>query len=194
MENNTDIKLSGAPNDKYQKFFDKFKEIDSLDVASWNGTHLIGYFCKKYKQYYNTDYKFKFNNPLPSKSFEVFQIKKLSINLTSKPILLKSYIDWIFENKVPQAKRKLTSISFLTSEDTLTFYKMNVLFENKMISRSSSLPEEYKEILSKASYPINTYGDLAFLSQMSDMSNELINAFNDIKAIGFDIELLKKII
>jgi hypothetical protein len=199
MKNNiqVDIKLTGAPNGAYEKFFDKFKEIDNLKIADWNVTQILGYFCKKYQATYNTNYQFKFNSPSPIKSFEVFQIKKLAMLLSSSPEILKEYIDWVYENKVAKAKRKLTSISFLTQEGTVNEYKFNVLLSGKRdlnISRATALPEKYKTVFEQANIKVNTYGDLAFISQISDMPTELINAFQTIEAMGFDTNILKRIV
>lgn len=191
------IELEGAPNIRYQKFFEKFKEIDTLEVANWNGTHLLAYFCKKYKEQYQTNYKFKFNSTAPSKCFEVFQIKKLSCMLTSQPILLKEYIDWIYLNKVVKAKRKLTSISFMTNEGVVNEYKLNVLLSNNKnsnIDRSTPLPENYKSIFVEAGLDIKTYGDLAFLSQMNPLSDSIALALQKIEVLGFDKNILGKIV
>lgn len=192
-----DIQLGGSPNLKYEKFFEKFKEIDTLDVSSWNATHVLAYFCKKYKETYNVDYKFKFNSPSPSKCFEVFQVKKLSMNLTSKPNLLKEYIDWIYFNKVPQTKKRFTSISFLTKEDIVTEYKFNFLFADKKpvnVDRSSQLPDDYKTILLQAGFAANTYGDLSFIYQMNPIPDNLLEAMNQLESLGFNKEILGKII
>jgi len=199
MKNNTqtDIELTGAPNKAYEKLFSKFKEINSLKVYDWSAAHILGYFCQKYQATYNTNYQFKFNSPSPTKSFEVFQIKKLAMLLSSNPEILKEYIDWVYENKVAKAKRKLTSISFLTQEGTVNEYKFNVLLSGKRdlnISRSTALPEKYRIVFEQANIRVNTYGDLAFISQISDMPAELINAFQTIETMGFDANILKRIV
>src|ERR1700690_3719454 len=106
---NTGGELTDIPNEKYRKFFEKFKEIDTLRVDEWKVVHILSYFCKKYKETYGVDYKFKFNSPAPSKCFEIFQVKKLAYMLTEQPKLLRDYIDWIYLNKVVKAKRRLTS-------------------------------------------------------------------------------------
>jgi retron-type reverse transcriptase len=192
---NDNINLEGAPNEKYEKFFKKFEEISILNPSSWNVTHLLGYFCKKYKEQYQTEYKFKFNSPTPSKCFEVFQIKKLAMNLTSDPTLLKEYIDWVYDNKVVKAKRKLTSISFMTNEGIVNEYKINVLLSNDDkpgIDRTTPLPNKYKIVFETIGFPINTYGELAFIYQMDD--EKVKNAFSQIELIGFDKSKLEKIV
>jgi hypothetical protein len=189
--------LTDAPNDNYRKFFDKFKEIESLDVSSWSVCHLLAYFCKKYYDTYNIKYKFKFNSTIPSKCFEVFQIKKLASILTSKPELLKEYIDWIYLNKVVKAKRRLTSISFMTVEGIVNEYKFNVLLnskKNNVIERTTPLPQKYKNIFLSIGQEVNTYGDLAFLIQIKDMPTELINAFSNVKSLGLDLSILERVI
>jgi len=188
--------LTDAPNDNYRKFFEKFKEIEALDVVQWKPLHLIAYFAKKYYDTYGVKYRFKFNNPAPSKCFETFQIKKLASMLTAQPNLLKEYIDWVYENKVVKAKRRLTSISFMTVEGIVNEYKFNVLLNSKRdntIERATPLPQKYKEVFFSIGQQVETYGDLAFLSQIKD--NELIiNAFNDIKELGLDISILSRVI
>ena len=38
--------LPKAPNDKYQKLFDKFNETDTIPISEWKYQHLLMYFCK----------------------------------------------------------------------------------------------------------------------------------------------------
>ena len=198
MNNNlTGGELTDLPNDKYRQFFDKFKEIETLDVNDWKVVHILGYFCKKYQETYDAPYKFKFNSPSPSKCFEVFQVKKLASLLTAQPKLLKEYIDWVYDTKVVKAKRKLTSISFMVQEDTVNYYKINYLFAGKKnlnVNRSSPLSDDLKKIFENCGVNIGTYGDLAFLSQMSDKPNALQVAFSNLEASGFEMELLQRIV
>lgn len=192
-----DISLYGAPNSNYEKLFKKFSEIDTLDVSEWNATHILGYFCKKYKETYQAPYKFKFNSSAPSKCFEIFQVKKLSSLLTSQPNLLKEYIDWVFLNKVTKAKRKLTSISFLTIEATMNEYKFNVLLSDKQqvqIDRSTPLPDKFKQILSKHKVSAATYGDLAFINQIQPPVDSFSAALDEMVQLGFDKAQLAKIV
>lgn len=197
IEDNLCGNLYDPPNEKYKKFFDSFNEIENLEISKWRPTHILAYFCKKYNEAYNKNYQFKFNSPSPSKCFEIFQIKKLASILTSDPKLLKEYIDWVYENKVKKAKRRLTSISFITVEGVVNEYKFNVLLsnnKNKNIDRSTPLPDNYKVIFKSAGANISTYGELAFISQMNEMPFELIGAFQQIEMVGFDKEILSRIV
>lgn len=190
--------LNSVPNEKYKQLFEKFKETETLEPSKWKVPHILGYFCKKYYDTYKVKYKFKFNSPAPSKCFEIFQVKKLASCLTSNPSLLKEYIDWIYKTKVVQAKRRLTSISFMTVENVMNEYKVNVLLNskrgNEYIDRTTLLADKIKNAFNIHGYTISTYGDLAFLNQMTDKSLDLINAFADIQNLGFDINILYKII
>lgn len=189
--------LTDAPNEHYKKFFSKFSEIETLPVTSWKTNHILAYFCKKYKSTYSTDYQFKFNSPSPSKCFEVFQVKKLASMLSSDPVILKQYIDWVYEYKVGQAKRKLTSISFMTHEGVVNYFKVNFLLANKKITtinRSSTLPDDLKEVFSSFGFTVNTYGDISFMIQMSPLPDNIKSAFDKAVEFGLDLEVLKEVV
>lgn len=187
--------LSSVPNEKYKKFFDKFSEIDTLEVAQWKIAHLLGYFCKKYKDTYGVNYSWKFNNENPTKCFEVWQMNTLGGKMSTNPKIIKEYIDWAFINVVPTAKRRLTSISFMTAENVVNDYKVKVLFAGKKdlkVDRSTPLPLKYIEVFSDV-VTIQTYGDLAFVSQMAK-SPQLESALARIEELGFDKSVLDRII
>ena len=196
MIDNTDL-LSSAPNVAYEKFFAKFKEIENLPVEEWKTTHIIAYFCKIYKSIYNTDYKFKFNSTAPSKSYEVFIIKKISQIISSDPKILKEYIDWVFNERLKSARRKLTSIAFMSADDLMCYYKTNVYKPNipVVIDRTTKLPECYLEELAICNIPIVTYGDLILaVKNMKSMPNEFIQAYNELKKLGLNLDELSNII
>lgn len=189
--------LQNVPNEKYRKFFEKFAEIENIDVSQWKVAHLLGYFCKKYKDHYKVDYSWKFNNEAPTKCFEVWQMNVLGSKMSTSPKIIKEYIDWVFVNIVPKAARKLRSISFLTAEETVNNYKINILFagkKNLSVDRSTELPTEYQVIFEQAGSSIKSYGDLAFITQMLDMPESLKTAVQKIESMGFDKSILSRIV
>jgi hypothetical protein len=182
--------LTEAPNAKYTKFFSKFSEINGLPLKSWKPVHVLAYFCKKYKEEYSIDYQFKYNTPDPSKCFEIFQIKRIANTLSSKPEILIPFIDWVFANKVKNAKRRLTSIAFLSHEEVTSEYKTKVLFSarSREISRTDPLPETIQSIFPE----LASYADLCFMSLVSPMPDELKDRFARLSSI-IDLESLKRI-
>lgn len=188
--------LSDYPNAKYQQFFDKFPEIETLDIEKWKPVHVLAYFCKKYEEQYGAKYTFKFNSDSPQKCFEVFQVKKMAMLLSSNPKILKEYIDWIYLNKVVKAKRKLTSISFMTNDGVINGYKMNVLLSGKKnlnVDRTTPLPDKFKSAFQDIGITVTNYGDLAFLIQM-EQTSDMITAFEKINELGFDKDILTRIV
>jgi len=186
-----------APNKNYEKFFAKFKEIETLPIKDWCPPHIIAYFCAKYKLYFKKDYTFKFNSQTAGKSFEIFIIKKISILMSSSPEIIRDYIDWIFKEKIIKQRKNIRSISFLAREENLQEYKLNILLNNgrnNNIDRSTLLPDKYKEIFSLLNLSINTYGDLAFIYKMENMPNEYITAFDKLEELGFDNLMLDRVI
>lgn len=198
MKDDDGGELTTIPNDKYKKFFEKFAEIETLDMAQWKVVHILAYFCKKYKEVLGTDYSWKFNNPSPTKCFEVWQTNTLAAKLSKNPKILKDYIDWAFETQVKNTKYRPRSISFLTKEELVIPYKMNVLLagqKNLNVDRSTQLPATYRDILRNvADLTINTYGDLAFVSQMDPMPDNITAALDKMIESGFDKEVLKRIV
>lgn len=202
MEKTKEIDIGGElndyPNDKYKKFFNQFVEIDALLIKQWKPVHLIAYFCKKYHNHYNIKYQFKFNSPSPSKCFEVFQVKKLAMLLSSDPEILKKYIDWAFDTRVKNSKKRLTSISFMTHEELVNDFKINVLLGNNQgsIDRSTLLPDNVIDIMKEVG-EINTYGELAFIWQAhnsSGLDENFTSALLKLSEISFDFSILDKII
>ena len=190
--------LTPIPNDKYKKFFEKFAEIETLDVSQWKVAHILGYFCKKYKQTYGLDYSWKFNNQSPTKCFEVWQINTLAAKLSQNPKILRDYIDWVYTNHVPKTKARFRSVSFITKDEIVQDYKMNVLLagqKNLQVDRSTPLPSNYVEIIKElANLNVNTYGDLAFISQMDPMPDNIAKALAQLAEFGLDQAVLKRIV
>jgi len=190
--------LTPIPNDKYKKFFEKFAEIDTLDVSQWKVAHILGYFCKKYKQTYGIDYSWKFNNQSPTKCFEVWRANTLAAKLSANPKILRDYIDWVFVNYVPKTKARFRSVSFITKDEIVQDYKLNVLLagqKNLQVDRSTPLPSNYCDILKElAGINVSTYGDLAFISQMDPMPDNIAKAMEKLAEFGLDQEVLKRIV
>ncbi len=186
------------PNKSWEKFFARFDERKTLNLEEWKPIHLLSYFSEKYKQKYNIQYSFKFNTTAPSKSFEVWQMNKLGTILSTDPKLLKEYIDWVFEAKTINLKKRFSSISFLTKEEHVREFKLNHLMvsksNNDRFDRAIGLPKEYLSILLKHNlHSIQTYGDLSFLL-LVDKSEEINQVIAELKNIGFNEDILNKII
>lgn len=183
--------LQDKVSEHYKKFFDKFNDIEHLPPQEWKVVHLLGYLCKKYKDYYGLDYSFRFNNPAPSRSYEVFQIKKLSNMLSSNPEILKNYLDWVFDNKIIEKKKRITSLGYFTHPDIVNEYKFKFLFkkQNSNIVRTDQLPQNVAEICSKYGFDIKTYAELAFIKKMPNQER----LFEELKNMNFNTDLLDKI-
>jgi hypothetical protein len=199
-EENIGGELTDLPNAKYEEFFAKFAEIDTLKFTEYKPVHLIGYFVRKYKQRYDVEYPFKFNSPLPSKMFEVFQIKKLAQMLSSQPVILIEYIDWVFATRVIELKRRFTSISFLTKEENVNEYKRiflsgQTIQKDSNMSRTVNLPAEYLDVLAYAQHSnIKTYGDLTFADQVFTGQFEWEGIISTLQRLGLDRSVLKRIV
>jgi hypothetical protein len=86
----------------------------------------------------------------------------------------------------------------LTKEEVVIPYKLNVLLAGQKslnVDRSTQLPATYRDILKEvAGLNISTYGDLAFVSQMDPMPENITLALEKMMNQGFDMEVLKRIV
>jgi len=181
--------LSDAISPAYQKFFAKFPEIETLPVEQWRIVHLLAFLCQRYKQYYNLDFTFSFKGS-PSKCREVFEINKLGQMLSSDPKILKDYIGWVFDKKVIERKKRITSLGYFTHPEIVNEYKFKFLFTKKEIKRTDALPANVVDICNQHGFSdITTYMALAFVKKMPNQDKLMLA----LKEIGFDVEVLDKI-
>jgi hypothetical protein len=166
----------------YAGLFKKFAEINIIPINEWSYNHLLGYFCQKYKEFYKTDYQFGYDKPQPSKCMEVFTIQRLLLLVSSDPVTIKDYIDFVFEKRVSKSKRKLTSITFMMADFLMTEFKTIYQLKqtpNQKIDRTTKLPKTALNFLKLKNIQIETYGDVGFLIE----SGELPDIANHIKTL-----------
>jgi alkylated DNA nucleotide flippase Atl1 len=75
---------------------------------------------------------------------------------------------------------------------------MNVLLagqKNLQVDRSTLLPSNYVDIIKElANLNVSTYGDLAFISQMDPMPDNITKALAKLSEFGLDQDVLKRIV
>lgn len=170
---NEQISLNEYPSVHYKKFFARFPEIETTELKDWEGVHIIAYFCKKYEEHYGVKYSFRFNSTAPTKSYEVFQIRKLASMLSASPNILKDYIDWFFQEKIIIRKKRITSMAFLTEFGVVNEYKFKKLLMGKQVSidRATIVPPNYVAIIQKHGFNFTNYGELSFVKRCIDSGN-----------------------
>ena len=193
-----DISLSAQPSIHYEKFFAKFSDIEILPIEKWDTTLIVAYFCKLYRQHYNTDYTFRYNNSAPSKSYEVFQMRKLASMLSANPIILKGYIDWFFATKIVLKKKRITSMAFLTDANTVNEYKFSNLLMGKqvIVDRNTVIPSIYGSIVNDHGFAFTNYGELSFIKRCVSAGNAEPNhktMLNALQKAGMDLSILDKV-
>jgi len=195
---NQNLPLNEYPSKAWEKFFARFPETERLDVSAWDTTNVLAYFCTKYKDYYSAEFTFKFNSTAPSKSYEVFQMRKLAQTLSSDPQILKDYIDWWFKVKVPLRKKRIYSLAFLTDQIVINEYKVKHLLAGKSstIDRTTYIPSNYAAIIAKYASNITNYGELAFIKRCIDSGNgeeKYSQMLTELKNNGMDIAILDRV-
>lgn len=190
--------INKSPSIYWEKFFNHFLEIETIPVKEWKVVHLLAYFSKRYYEHYKINYSFRFNSNSPSKSYEVWQVRKLGQVISTDPEVLKSYVDWFFETKIILKKKRITSLSFLSDIKIANEFKLKNLAMDRAqnIDRTTILPANLLDIAAKLKVECKTYGDLAFLYKAVDVTQDCDNeaAFiTQIKTSGFDLSVLDKV-
>jgi hypothetical protein len=195
MAKEKEVEIGTVPNKKWGDFLSKSAKFAEVEVSKWKMAELVGYFCAKYKEAFNKEYQLKLSVVNPTKAYEVFRLNTCAHRLSSSPQILKDYIDWIFSQRVRIDKKTFRSISFLTNDENLAWYRTHVLFAgqtNMNIDRSTVLPPNIKEAV--IGIGCNTFGDLAFLMKSGLDTNEIKDAKQKLEEVKFDFAVLDKIV
>lgn len=192
------LSISEFPSKHWENFFSKFAEIDTLPSEQWQATHLIAYFCKRYQEYYQIKYSFKFNSLAPSKSYELVQFRKLGQMLSTNSIIIKEYLDWFFQTQIIFRKKRITSMAFLCDANIVNQFKFKKMAMGSIITieRTTTLPINYQKIVSNLGYDYTSYGQLSFHYKITNNGNgsekdkELLD---QLTANGLDLKILEKV-
>lgn len=178
----------------WQKFFNKFDEIKELRVSQWKDVHILAYICDRYEKHYAMKFSVSIKGA-PTKSPDMYMIKKIKASLnTTDNAIIKEYIDWTFDTIIIPKKYKLKKIGFFITAGFINeffFYRKN---KKNNITRSTPVPETYKNIANEIGIDINTYGDLAFICMAIEAgsSSEDHNCLiGNLELLGLDTEKLK---
>ena len=179
----------------WQKFLAKFDDIDKLSISEWKEAHLLGYFCRRYEKCFKKKFALSFRGA-PSKCNEIYMIKKTMAMLDNiDPLVVKDYIDWVFDVKIIPSKIHIRSIGFLTTPGFGN--EFNTYRSKKMkVSKSTELPSKYQQVAETLNLPVITYGDLAFIKMSLDQSPDNESRapykvlFKNLIALGFEPQVL----
>ena len=114
---------------------------------------------------------------------------------TTDMSVIRSYIDWIFDQKIIPGKIKIRSIGFLTTPGFGNEFNQYRAKKEKII-KSTELPARYRKVADDLDLPVATYGDLAFIkmaleqSPDSDARAPYKILFHDLIALGFEPTIL----
>ena len=114
------------------------------DAEKWDSKRdavvcLLGYFSELYTKHYGVDFVFSLNDKGLFRGSEAHQIRKMYGLLANNAKVSKKYLDWVFETKVGQKKRKITSLGFLATPAIVNEFNL-LQQKNKRITRSTALP------------------------------------------------------
>lgn len=158
--------------DDWIKWFEQYSNYWQ-DPIKWQSKKdhlmcLLGYFSYLYKNFYQLDFTFSLNERGLFRGPELVQMRKLYKMLDENVDICKKYLDWMFEIKLKNNRKKITTLGFLATASIVNEFKFFVQ-KNKYIDRNTPLPgvlikwieanipEVYND------FALNYYGDLNLL-------------------------------
>ena len=127
----------------------------------------------------------------------MFFVRKMIATLnTSDMVIVKKYVDWIYDTKIIPENKKIRTLSYFMTPGFCNEFHFEQS-ESEIIKRSSYLPNNYKEIAASLNISVSTYGDLAFIKmaadRTSDLNNPNVQFLKNIQAAGFELSILEKL-
>lgn len=180
----------------WQKFFQKFDELDEMKVSKWKDVHVLAYICKRYEKQYGHKFAVTIKGA-PTKSPDMYMVKKIRAMLgTTNMQTVKDYIDWVFENKIIAKRTRFKKIGFFVTSAFINDF--NFIKKKKAeITRSTEVPGVYKHIASELGIDISTYGDLAFIQiaieRKEDPRSPQFILIKNLELLGLDINKIKEL-
>lgn len=136
------------------------------DKSRWSNKRdhivcLLGLFVSLYESHYGTKFGFSLNERGLFRSAEANHIRKLCGLFDSDAHMAADYIRWVFEKKVVERKRKITSLGFLNIPASINEFKLAKV-DGAKVRRSTPLPTKMKAWLSDnlPEIALKDYGDL----------------------------------
>lgn len=145
---------------------------------------LLGYFCARYKDYYNIEYTLSLNEKGLFRGPEINVLRRVYRMLGEDVIACKDYIDFIFVRKVQKRKKRISSLSYLAVQDFVQEYRLAKEHQKK-IRRSTQLPDKMVKWVDefapavKDYIELNDFGDLNLL--LTHVRNGHISASDDLE-------------
>lgn len=186
----------GTPNKHWLNFIKRTERYNELPIYRWGFDQVLGYLIKRYTQYMDRPFRFSYSGA-PSKSKEMFCVKRMSLNLcTENSEILKEYIDWIFDRDIIPNNRQIKTLAYFFTPglcDKFIEYRK----KSQTITRTTPLPPKFIEEANTLGLKLNTYGDLAFAKMAVESAPEDYEEYNDyfnrIRNLGFNDNLIKDI-
>ena len=101
---------------------------------------VLGYFCHKYEEHYDTPFALSLNEKGLFRGPEINILRRVYKSLGDSYAGVRQLIDWYFQEKVQRRKKRITSLSFLAAPFTINEFKM-AWKRKKHITRDKALPD-----------------------------------------------------
>lgn len=191
------LKTDGTPNVHWQRFSDKIKLFLSKSPIEWSEEEILGYLLDRYSKHFGIEWSLSYSGP-PTKCPEMYIIRRMLTTVgTQKGTIAKQYIDWVFDKEIIPKKKQISSLAYFFNVGLCNQFKANFR-KDTTITRTTELPDAYKDYINSLGLNISTYGDLAFAKQAIDNNPDdslkpYMELFEILEKDGLDKEMLNQL-
>lgn len=192
------INLDGSISKPWQKFKTKLEKYNDTPIQNWKSENFLGHIFKRYSEHTKSDFPLSYSGA-PSKCKELYCVNRMVNTLSSNNNqIVKDYIDFVFDEFIIKKSMEIKSLAFFFTDNFIFKFKETVR-KSQRITRATTLPNQYDEIIKSLDLSLSTYGDLAFaklaLDQQPDSEGlkhyKLL--FSQLENMGLDIESLTEL-
>lgn len=128
----------------WEKYHDRYKDKECWKSLKDRPSCIVGYFCNEFYKFYGYSYVLDYNNPIPYKNKEFTMARKLMTMFGENYMWIPNYIRWVFDKRVKDRKKAITSFGFFALPDLVNSY-FAARASQSVLRRSTPLPKEFLE-------------------------------------------------
>jgi len=160
----------------WTKYHDRYKDKEFWEKPKDRPSCIVGYFCNEFQKFYGYTYVLDYSNPIPYKNKEFVAARKIMLMFADQYMLIPNYIKWVFEKRVKDRKRSVTSFGFFSTPEIINSY-FAARAKSSVLKRSTPLPKDFLAWC-ECNYP------LIFERQELTTWNDLNGLVTHIKSYG----------
>jgi len=126
----------------WDMYSERWRERRYWDNPADRLSCVMGYFCNKFREFYDYPYTLDVSNPIPYKSKDFVMARRILTMFENDTVDIRTFIRWVFAKKVRTRKYPVTSFGFFANAAFVNEFKA-AKARSQVLRRSTPLPEDF---------------------------------------------------